>query len=209
MRRPRLFCTARAPNGIARISRTRAALRLPRAWLLWCACALLVAAPATPAVEGGDVEQRVKATFLYKFLDYVEWPQGVFEQPASPIQVGMLSAEPIAAALEQAAAQRGPQSRPLVVRRLRDGELPAGLHVVFVDKAHRERLGELLRGTQARPVLVVTESEGALAQGSVINFVLVEGKVRFEVSLETADRNRLKLSSRLLAVAHQIRNPTP
>jgi len=55
----------------------------------------------------------------------------------------------------------------------------------------------------------VTESVGALAQGSVINFVIAERRVRFEVALDSAEKNKLKLSSRLLAVAQQVRTGTP
>ncbi|MNC96526.1 hypothetical protein D3C83_139230 [compost metagenome] len=57
---------------------------------------------------------------------------------------------------------------------------------------------------QQRSILVVTESDGALTYGSVINFVLSEGRVRFEISLDSARKSGLKLSSRLLAVAEQV-----
>jgi hypothetical protein len=55
----------------------------------------------------------------------------------------------------------------------------------------------------------VTESHGALAQGSMINFVLVDRRVRFEVALDAAEKNGLRLSSRLLAVAQQVRTGSP
>jgi len=55
----------------------------------------------------------------------------------------------------------------------------------------------------------VTESDGALTQGSMINFVLVDRRVRFEVALDSAEKSGLKLSSRLLAVARQVRTGTP
>jgi len=50
----------------------------------------------------------------------------------------------------------------------------------------------------------VSESDGALARGSVINFILTGGRVRFEIALESAEKSGLKLSSRLLAVAQQV-----
>jgi hypothetical protein len=53
-------------------------------------------------------------------------------------------------------------------------------------------------------VLTVTESDNGLQQGSVINFRLVEDRVRFEVSLPAAEKCGLKLSSRLLSVAYHV-----
>jgi hypothetical protein len=54
-------------------------------------------------------------------------------------------------------------------------------------------------------VLLVTEWPGALEQGSMINFLLSDGRVRFEVALDKADAGRLRISSRLLAVAVSVR----
>jgi hypothetical protein len=54
-------------------------------------------------------------------------------------------------------------------------------------------------------VLLVSDVDGGLEEGSVINLVVVDNRVRFEVSLEAAERSQLKLSSRMLAVAMWVR----
>ena len=54
-------------------------------------------------------------------------------------------------------------------------------------------------------MLVVTDADDGLALGGIINFRLVDRRVRFEISLEAADRNDLTVSSRLLAVALRVR----
>jgi hypothetical protein len=53
-------------------------------------------------------------------------------------------------------------------------------------------------------VLTVTETTRNQRQDSVINFRVVDDRVRFEVSLDAAEKNKLKLSSRLLAVAYKV-----
>jgi hypothetical protein len=55
-----------------------------------------------------------------------------------------------------------------------------------------------------RALLVVTECDSGLQQGSVINFRIVEEHVRFDVSLDAAEKNNVKLSSRLLTVANRV-----
>lgn len=45
---------------------------------------------------------------------------------------------------------------------------------------------------------------GALKQGSVINFLMDDGQIRFEISLEAAEKRGLKLSSRLIAVSYNL-----
>lgn len=55
------------------------------------------------------------------------------------------------------------------------------------------------------PVLIVTESEDGLAQGSVINFVIVDRRVRFEVALAPASARSLSIAAGLLSVAINVR----
>jgi hypothetical protein len=50
----------------------------------------------------------------------------------------------------------------------------------------------------------VTESQDAFDLGSVINFVVMDDKVRFDVALGPAELGNLKVSARLLTVARKI-----
>ena len=87
-----------------------------------------------------------------------------------------------------AIAGRTVQKHPITVKRLRRGDAITGLQVLFVGQSEAPRLAEILAPARGRPLLVVTESEDALAQGSMINFVAVEDKVRFDVALPPAPR---------------------
>jgi hypothetical protein len=53
-------------------------------------------------------------------------------------------------------------------------------------------------------VLTVTESADTFALGSIINFVIVEDKVRFDVALHEAELCNLRVSARLLSVARKV-----
>jgi hypothetical protein len=55
------------------------------------------------------------------------------------------------------------------------------------------------------PVLLVGDSEDFLRFG-MINFVMVDKKIRFDISRENCREAGLKLSSKLLQVAHEIHN---
>ena len=76
--------------------------------------------------------------------------------------------------------------------------------MVYVGNEYRGDLHELISSLGHRPVLVVTDEADALAAGSMVNFVIADGRVRFEVSLTSAARAGLKISSQLLAVAVRV-----
>jgi hypothetical protein len=152
------------------------------------------------------LEHEVKAAFLYKFLSFVEWPAQSFARADAPLVIGVLAADEVHASLEQAVQGRQAQNRPVQVRRVAAGERLSGLHVLFVGRAAAASLARLA----APPgVLVVAEADGALEQGAMINFLRSDGRVRFEVAPETAERRGLRISSRMLAVAHSVKPGRP
>jgi hypothetical protein len=162
-------------------------------------------APSVEAQTPGPTasERSVKAAFLYKFTEYVDWPATTGAQDA-PFTIGVLGSGAFADELLRMTEDRSVNRRFIEVRRLSANDAVDDLQVLFVAGDQRGRLGELLAPAQGRPILTVTESEGALADGSIINFTLSGDRVRFEISLDAAEASRLKLNSRLLAVAQSI-----
>jgi hypothetical protein len=159
-------------------------------------------APAQPAAVS---EQSVKAAFLYKFASYVEWPDSA-TAGSSPIVIGVIGDGDFAEELAEITAGRTVTNRPLVIRRLDDDEPMDNvrLDVLFVGDEERDELPRLLAATADKPILTVTESAGAIADGAVINFTLDAERVRFEVSLYAAEMSRLRLNARLLGVAQHV-----
>jgi len=178
--------------------------RLMTRLLRACALSIGVAAGiASPRPAQAD-EYRVKAAFLYKFGSYIEWPSGSFARADSPVAIGVMGADALADELVQIVAGRNVNGRPVRVRKLRPGDPIAGLHVLFVGRAESGRLAEILAAAKGQALLTVTESEGGLELGSMINFVVVEDKVRFDIAPPPSESSNLKISARLLGVARKV-----
>jgi hypothetical protein len=185
-----------------------------RAWSLACCAAWLAAlaiAPgaglAQPSPPGQTLERRVKAAFLYKFLGYTDFPSSAFADAAAPVTIVVAGSDDMASEIGAITAGRTVGNRPIVVHALRDGEYGAGPHLLFVAGADCARAGRIIRAERA--LLVVTECDGGQPQGSVINFRLIDGHVRFDVSLDAAEKNNVRLSSRLLTVANRVQKGAP
>lgn len=164
---------------------------------------LLLACPAAAQ----PLEHEVKAAFLFRFLPYVEWPQQSFEAPGAPLTIGVLGAPHIEDELRHIIPGRTVHGRPVVLRQLKEGESARGLHVLFVGRAASERVRAVTRLAPWQPLLVVSESPGALEQGAVVNFLVADGRVGFEIALDEAERRALRISSRMLGVAVRVRPP--
>lgn len=150
------------------------------------------------------LEHQVKAAFLYKFLSYVQFPARPQATPDAPLTIGVIGADALADELAQLAADRRVNGLPVIVRKLRAGDSVSGLHILFIGRAANGSAASTIATARAEGILTVTESEDAFARGSVINFVVVDDKVRFDIALQPAEQANLKISSRLLAIARKL-----
>jgi hypothetical protein len=167
-----------------------------------------VPAPPPAAVQAGaaqaaGMERRVKAEFLYKFLGYTEFPATAFSDAASPVQIGVAGSDDMLAELARTVVGRTLKGRPILVKPVREGEHPGPVHLLFVAGSDCAAVARVLHAVPGA-LLPVTECEGGLPAGSVINFKMVDDHVRFDVSLDAAEKNNVRLSSRLLNVANHV-----
>ncbi len=168
-----------------------------------CAAAVLCAT-AMPA-EAAEVYRadEVKAAFLYRFAGCVDWPPDALSQPMFTIAV--LDADAVAEELGRMLPDRTIKNLPSQVRAIHSVSEAAGAQMLYVGPAFSGELAELIASLKAQPVLIVTDREHALDEGSAVNFMLVDRRVRFEISLPAAAQAGLKVGSALLSVAARVK----
>ncbi len=154
--------------------------------------------------EHTEVEWRVKAAYLYKFGSYIVWPPETFTRPEAQLNIGIVNADAIADELMKIIPGRTINGHPLTVRKLRLGEPMTGFNILFIGSAHIDNLTETLTAVKGLPILTVTDSEVGFNQGSMINFVIIDGKLRFEIAPKAASTGKLAISARLLSVAYKV-----
>ena len=164
-----------------------------------CFAAVACAQPARAEVPAKDVQ--VKAAYLYKFAGFVDWPSSAFARADSPLVIGVAGNDELAGQLEQVVVNRSVGGHPLAVRRLRRGDSPAGLHVLYVG-GEPGAWSELLAGTRGQPLLTVGDAAGL--PNNMIRFIMVDQHLRFEVALGPVAPSGLKISARLLAAALRV-----
>jgi len=166
-----------------------------------CAC-LGVTLLATAASQAQpSVEYAVKAAYLAKFAPFIEWPQSAFAGPTAPLTICILGADPFGAELDKALAGQKDGEHPLVVRRLTAPDAVVGCQILFT---RDDELAELtLTDMKTQPVVTVTDS-GMRAHG-IISFVVIANHVRFDIDNAAAEAVGLGISSKLLGLAHAVR----
>src|SRR4030081_23213 len=152
-------------------------------------------------------EYLIKAGFIYNFANLVQWPSNAFAQPDSPIVIGILGEDPFGTILDRVLEGKKVNGRAFRVKRLRAVPDLKECHIVFVSSSEMSRLAEAIHLVKGMPMLTIGESSGFARRGGIINLILEDNKVHFEVNVEAAKEADLNISSRLLALARIVQEP--
>jgi len=175
------------------------AFRSPCVTLLLLMVSLCLGRPmAAQAPLQPPSQNDLEAVYLYNFAKFVRWPQG---NPGAAVNICVVARKEFVDDLTKVVAGESIGSRPLTVRVVERPEDEPSCNLLFMDFSAKERLGGLLAGASGRPILTVSDIPGFLEKGGMIQFVVVNNRVRFAVDLRPAAQGGLSLSSELLKVA--------
>ncbi len=169
---------------------------------LVAACMLL---PAVPRCQTVVEEYQLKAAFLFNFARYVTWPESAFSGADGVFVLGVLGADPFGHRLDEAIDGREVQGRRVVARRFENPADAGAAQVLYVGISDPIALRQALAALARRPVLTVSDTEGFLAAGGMIELRTEDRRLRFDVNVDVAQQVSLRPSAQLLKLAKNVR----
>lgn len=161
----------------------------------------MIAGIVVPAQAQEAGEYQRKAALICTMLRSVTWPARRFGEPDSPIVIGIYGSDMISDFLREAIQDRRFQDRPVLIKRYTRREELAGCHLLFVSRSERDKMSAILAEVRREYVLTVGETDNFLKSGGVVNFVNVEGVLRYQINGSAAKRERLMINGKLLQFA--------
>jgi hypothetical protein len=171
-------------------------------WLTFWGWLFSLGAVRIEAQESG--EDAVKTAFLYNFAKFVDWPAESFKSEASPFVLGILGADPFGSTLETL-KDKTVKGRKLIIRKLSRLENFEDCQALFISGSEKGNLRTILALLKNHTILTVSDIDRFAQQGGMIGLIKIEGKISFEVNIETVQHSRLKFSSQLLKLAKIVR----
>lgn len=163
--------------------------------------AVFLAVTGMSAQAAQSLEYDVKAAFLYKFAAYVEWPAAVFPTPQSPITLCVAGADPFGPNLDNLVQNQRIGERPILLRRIPAVAKGSGCQILYLGNSSQSTV-DALAATHGEPILTVTDNAPT---AGIVNFVLQNDSVRFQIDDKAASESGLSISSRLLSVATSVK----
>jgi YfiR/HmsC-like len=146
-------------------------------------------------------EYEVKAAFLFNFAKFIDWPPEVFADTNSPIVVGVLGKNVFGNNLEKTIRDRKVNNRGFQFRNYTSITEVTNCQILFISPSEKADFPKIVGALHNASVLTVSETDGFIQAGGMINFMIQDNKIRFQISDEAAKKGRLKISSKLLSLA--------
>ena len=166
---------------------------------------LVIGIPSMQGQRAKPTEYEVKATYLYNFSRFVEWPAKVTQAPSGSFVICVLGQDPFGPALNAILADEATTGKTVVAQRIPTPEDALNCRVLFISSSENTRLKQILTTLGEASVLTVSELPDFTQRGGMVQFVSEGSRVRFEVNLASAEHAGLTLSSELLKVAVNVR----
>ena len=171
---------------------------------LLSAMIMLVLLPAVSgAVEVG--ENQVKVAMVYNMLKFVDWPSDAFLGQPSQLTVCVQGKGALAGSLELLRG-REVKGRQLVVRGVSKSDDLIPCQVLVFTDADKRVPADFLAPVGLKSLLTVSDLPRFAVSGGVVGFYEEAGRVKFEINLGAAQRNRIKISSQLLKLARIVKD---
>jgi len=148
-----------------------------------------------------EQEYILKAAFLYRFSDYIEWTN---IDNAETFNIAILGESGISAPLVEISRDKRIKNKRIVVKQYGNADEAGSCQIIFISRDYRLPVEQVFRKVDYRPVLVITEQRSDFDKGGQMNFIIEDNKLKFEVNLATVNRSGLKISSQLLQHASKI-----
>jgi len=172
---------------------------LPRTKPVIVALAAMLLVVRTGLDAQAVTQPALRAAFLYNFAKFTEWPPDSL--PAGPLTLCVIDDSAVEGALSELVGNSTINGRAVTIPRNANGTRLRNCHLLYVGDADSERTATILDELFGAPVLTVSNGDNFIRLGGIVGLFVEEGRMRFAINQDAAQRAGVRLSSRLLQLA--------
>ena len=143
----------------------------------------------------GQSTERFEALFIYKFSDYIKWPDDKDQKT-----VGVLNNSTVLKELNKVSASSG----KITVKKLDGLTKIEDCDIVYVGETTNANLQQAVASATSNHILLVTKGQKHVGKGSCIGFYMEGGRLKFAISPRNMADYQLKASGALTALGKLI-----
>lgn len=149
-----------------------------------------------------DTRSSTKALYLYNFATLIDWPE---EYKKGEFVIGTYAGtNDVYDQLVTKFTGKSIGSQSISIKKYSSKTDIIKPHILFVAEDKSDQVTALATQLKTKSTLIVTEKEGYLSKGAVINFVLDGTKQAYEISLPNAKKYNLVIATKLTSLALKV-----
>jgi hypothetical protein len=141
---------------------------------------------------------QAQAVFMYNFTRLIEWPA---EYKSGDFIIGVYGSSEVYNEVKTFCSGKMVGSQPITVTKFSSADDIGKCHIVFVAYGKSKEIGAISSKISGNKTLIISERKGALEDGSAINFVVIDDKLKFELKASNGIKYGLKIHSNLESMA--------
>ena len=147
-------------------------------------------------LESAVTENELRVIFIYNFTKYVEWEN---MDDIEEFKIGILGKDLITNVFNSLAASKKVNGKPIRILNFKSVEDIRKVQILYVNKKYQYDLSKVLDKMYGNNTLLV--SANYPFNQSMINLIIIDNKMNFEVNEGIIERERLKVSPGLIKLA--------
>lgn len=145
--------------------------------------------------------EAVYAAFVVNLARFIEWPATCFPSEEAPLVIGTFARDPLNETLDAYVRKERIANHPIRTVRIRSVEDVQACHIIYFSRTYTSQASAALGQIRGRPVLAVTDAEGALQLGAHVVLISSPRNTRLRIDLANLKQSNLAASSQLLRLA--------
>ncbi len=145
-----------------------------------------------------NIEYKMKAVFVFNFTKYIQWPDN---DTSETFEIAIIGNSNIINPLKEIAKNKLINKKKIKIiscKDIQDINIP---HILFISTSEKKNLDKILQKVKNKNILTISDSKEFANKGVTINFVIVKGKIKFEINTHAIESTGLQISSQLLKLA--------
>jgi hypothetical protein len=150
-------------------------------------------------------QYQVKAAYLFNFLKFVEWPDDAAADPHAKWVIGFVGESPVGGELARLVEGKNVLGRDLQVKKFQAADNLRGCNILFISESEKRHLPSILAALRGSSVMTVADMDNFIGLGGMVELAVEDGRVRVTIDVGATGHARLKVSSKLLALAQAVK----
>lgn len=151
--------------------------------------------------SAGNLEYEIKAEFIRRFTEYVEWPRGVFEDSQPQFNICLVGDGPLTPYLIHAFDGAEIKNKMGKIHKLDGTQEMNQCHILFFAKGQAKPIYQVVKSMGSQPILTIGDSQERNDPELMIHLFVDGSRIRFAINDQVAKEKGLKVSSKLLSLA--------